>query len=42
MFGFFWASLCWIVSKRFERETGVAEERQNAEWSNLRIYESTD
>ena len=31
MFGFFWASLCWIVSKRFERETGVAEEREKAE-----------
>jgi undecaprenyl-diphosphatase len=31
MFGFFWASLCWIVAKRFERETGVAEERQKAE-----------
>lgn len=30
MFGFFWASLCWIVSKHFERETGVAEERQKA------------
>ena len=30
MFGFFWASLCWIVAKRFERETGVAEERQKA------------
>jgi undecaprenyl-diphosphatase len=31
MFGFFWASLCWIVAKRFERETGVAEERGKAE-----------
>lgn len=31
MFGFFWASLCWIVARRFERETGVAEERQKAE-----------
>jgi undecaprenyl-diphosphatase len=31
MFGFFWASLCWIVAKRFERETGVAEEREKAE-----------
>jgi len=30
MFGFFWASLCWMVAKRFERETGVAEERQKA------------
>jgi undecaprenyl-diphosphatase len=31
MFGFFWASLCWIVAKRFERETGVAKERKNAD-----------
>jgi undecaprenyl-diphosphatase len=31
MFGFFWASLCWIVAKRFERETGVEEEREKAE-----------
>lgn len=31
MFGFFWASLCWIVAQRFERETGVAEEREKAE-----------
>jgi len=31
MFGFFWASLCWIVAKRFERETGVAQERGKAE-----------
>jgi undecaprenyl-diphosphatase len=31
MFGFFWASLCWIVAKRFERETGVAEERKKAD-----------
>jgi len=31
MFGFFWASLCWIAAKRFERETGVAEEREKAE-----------
>ncbi|PYR69435.1 MAG: phosphoesterase [Acidobacteria bacterium] len=31
MFGFFWASLCWIVARRFERETGVAEEREKAE-----------
>ena len=31
MFGFFWASLCWIVAKRFERETGVAQEREKAE-----------
>jgi undecaprenyl-diphosphatase len=31
MFGFFWASLCWIVATRFERETGVADEREKAE-----------
>ena len=31
MFGFFWASLCWMVAKRFERETGVAGEREKAE-----------
>ena len=31
MFGFFWASLCWIIAKRFERETGVAQEREKAE-----------
>jgi undecaprenyl-diphosphatase len=31
MFGFFWASLCWIVARRFERETGVAKERQKAD-----------
>jgi len=28
MFGFFWASLCWLVARRFERETGVAQERE--------------
>jgi undecaprenyl-diphosphatase len=31
MFGFFWASLCWIVARRFEKESGVAEERERAE-----------
>jgi len=31
MFGFFWASLCWMVARRFETETGVAEEREKAE-----------
>ena len=31
MFGFFWASLCWIVARRFETESGVAEEREKAE-----------
>jgi undecaprenyl-diphosphatase len=31
MFGFFWASICWIVARRFEKESGVAEERDKAE-----------
>lgn len=31
MFGFFWASLCWIIAKRFEQETGVAKEREKAD-----------
>jgi len=31
IFGFVWASLCWMVAKRFERETGVAQERRKAE-----------
>lgn len=31
MFGFLWASLCWLVSQRFEKETGVAQEREKAE-----------
>jgi undecaprenyl-diphosphatase len=31
MFGFFWASLCWIIAKRFERETGVARERSKTD-----------
>ncbi len=31
MFGFFWASLCWLVAQRFERETGVEQERGKAE-----------
>jgi undecaprenyl-diphosphatase len=30
IFGFMWASLCWLVSQRFEEQTGVAEERQKA------------
>jgi undecaprenyl-diphosphatase len=28
MFGFLWASLCWLVAQRFEEQTGVAEERE--------------
>jgi undecaprenyl-diphosphatase len=31
MFGFFWASVCWIIARRFEKETGVADERERAE-----------
>jgi undecaprenyl-diphosphatase len=31
MFGFLWASLCWLVSQRFERESGIGEEREKAE-----------
>lgn len=31
MFGFFWASLCWIIAKRFEKETGMAKEREKAD-----------
>lgn len=30
MFGFAWASACWLVEQRFERVTGVAEERKEA------------
>ena len=30
IFGFFWASLSWLVSRRFEAQTGVAEEREKA------------
>jgi undecaprenyl-diphosphatase len=30
IFGFLWASLCWLVSQRFEAQTGVAEEREKA------------
>lgn len=30
MIGFFWAAVCWILAKRFERETGVAGEREDA------------
>jgi undecaprenyl-diphosphatase len=31
IFGFVWASLCWIVARRFERETGVAQERRKVD-----------
>ena len=30
IFGFLWASLCWLVSQRFEEQTGVGEEREKA------------
>jgi len=30
MFGFLWASLCWLVAQRFEVKSGVAEEREKA------------
>lgn len=30
IFGFLWASLCWLVSQRFEEQTGVADEREKA------------
>jgi undecaprenyl-diphosphatase len=30
IFGFAWASICWLVERRFERMTGVAEERKDA------------
>ena len=28
MLGFLWASLCWVVERRFEAATGVKEERE--------------
>jgi undecaprenyl-diphosphatase len=31
IFGFVWASICWLVEKRFERSTGVTEEREKAD-----------
>lgn len=30
IFGFLWASLCWLISQRFEAQTGVQEERGKA------------
>jgi len=29
-FGFAWASLCWLIAQRFDRESGVAGERRQA------------
>lgn len=34
MVGFAWACICWIVERRFERQTGVAEERTEADASS--------
>ena len=31
MLGFLWASICWLTEQRFDKETGVAEEREKAE-----------
>jgi undecaprenyl-diphosphatase len=31
IFGFAWASVCWLIAQRFERETGVAQERHKAD-----------
>jgi undecaprenyl-diphosphatase len=28
MFGFLWASLCWLVERRFERSTGLSAEKR--------------
>lgn len=30
-FGFAWASFCWLIAQRFDRQTGVAQERKKAE-----------
>jgi hypothetical protein len=31
MFGFLWASICWLAVQRFEVASGVAEEREKAQ-----------
>lgn len=31
MVGFAWACVCWLVERRFDRESGVAKERQEAD-----------
>jgi undecaprenyl-diphosphatase len=31
IFGFLWASICWLIEQRLESRTGVAEEREKAE-----------
>jgi undecaprenyl-diphosphatase len=31
IFGFAWASLCWLIAQRYERQTGVARERKKAD-----------
>jgi undecaprenyl-diphosphatase len=30
IFGFAWASICWLVAQRYDRESGVARERKEA------------
>ena len=30
IFGFAWASICWLIEQRFDRESGVARERREA------------
>jgi undecaprenyl-diphosphatase len=30
IFGFAWASICWLVAQRYDRESGVARERKAA------------
>lgn len=30
IFGFIWASICWLIAQRFEIRTGVVEERKKA------------
>ena len=30
IFGFAWASICWLIAQRYDRESGVARERKEA------------
>jgi undecaprenyl-diphosphatase len=30
VFGFAWASICWLIAQRFDRESGVARERKQS------------
>jgi len=34
IFGFAWASVCWLVEQRYDRETGVASEREKSGEAN--------